>query len=101
MKKCIQNTYRLERQDRMEIEGEFSTQCLCAFIPRPGSKLEKDQEEWLEEHKDKLEEEEMEGEAEKRTEDRLEEDMVGTPLFTEGEHGVVDKEPVGQEGEIT
>ena len=101
VKKRIRNAYRLERQDGTEIEGEFSARRLRAFTPRPGSKLEKDQAEWLKEHKDDLEEEEAEDEAEERTEDGSEEDAVGTPLFAEGEHGVVDEEPAGQEGEIT
>jgi hypothetical protein len=88
--------YRLERQDRMEIEGKFSAQCLHVFTPRSGSKLEKDQEEWMEENKDKLEEDKMED----KMEDQTEEDVVGTLLFVEGEHGVVEREPVGQERKI-
>jgi hypothetical protein len=61
------------------------------FTPRPGSKLEKDQEEWMEESKDKLEEDKMEDEME----DQMEEDVVGTLLFVGGEHGVVEREPAG------
>jgi hypothetical protein len=95
VRRRIWNAYKLETQEGTEIKGEFSARCLCAFTPRPGSQLEKDQEKWIEENKDQLQEDEME-----ETDDEIEKDAVGTPLFAEGEHGIGEREPVGQEDEI-
>jgi hypothetical protein len=37
---------------------------------------------------------------EEEMDDRIEEDVVGTPLFVEGEHGIGEREPEGQEGKM-
>jgi hypothetical protein len=91
VRKWIWNAYKLKRQDGIEIEGEFSTWCLHAFTPRLGSQLEKNQEEWLEKNKDRLEEDKMDEE----TDNGIEEGVVGTLLFMEGEHGIGEREPEG------
>ena len=51
-------------------------------MPRRGGQLEKEQKEWEEQHK--------EGWDEVRLEKGLRGDMVWTPLFVEGEHGMGD-----------
>jgi transposase InsO family protein len=70
----IRNAYKLERLDGEEAEGEFSARRLREFIPKPGGKLETEQEGWL---KDNPECEEAEA--------------VRTPLFARGEHGMGDR----------
>jgi hypothetical protein len=71
------NSYTLAWLDRTPIEGEFSTWRLRAFVPRPGSRLEKDQQEWEIKH---------------REWSRGQQESVGvavwTPLLARGEHGV-------------
>jgi hypothetical protein len=79
------NVYTLARLDRTPIEGEFSTRHLRAFVPQPGSQLEKDQHEW-------------EAKYRERPGHQCEpmEVTVRTPLFTRGEHGVGDEGQAGQ-----
>jgi hypothetical protein len=89
VRKRIWNAYLLERPDGTPIEGGFSTRRLHAFVLRRGSQLEKDQEEWEEQHRDDQDEDESEDEAE----DESRGDAVQTPLFTEGEHGIGDGGP--------
>jgi hypothetical protein len=66
--------------DGTPIEGEFSVRRVCTFVPRRGGQLERDQKEWEEQHRDDQDEEELEEEPKG--------DVVQTPLFAEGEHGI-------------
>jgi hypothetical protein len=85
VRKRIWNAYLLEQLDGTPIKGGFSTRRLCAFVLRRGSQLEKDQEEWEEQHRDNQNKDELEDESRG--------DMVWTLLFVEGEHGIGDGEP--------
>jgi hypothetical protein len=83
IKTRIRNAYKLERLDGEEAEGEFSARRLREFIPKPGGKLETEQEGWLE---DNPECEEAEA--------------VRTPLFARGEHGMGDRGQADKERNI-
>jgi hypothetical protein len=74
----IQNTYTLERLNGTEVEGEFSVRRLREFTPKPNGKLEVEQEGWL-----------------RANPDSEEAEVVRTPLFVRGEHGVGDMEQAG------
>jgi hypothetical protein len=85
VRKRIWNAYLLEQPDGTPIKGGFSVRRLHAFMPRRGSQLEKDQEEWEEQHSDDQDEDKLE--------DELRGDTVWTLLFVEGKHGIRDGGP--------
>ena len=73
---------------RMAIDGEFSTHQLQAFIPRPGSKLHEKQQRW-----------ENQNPRDNSKDNQLAQlDVVRTPLFMRGGHGIGEVAWPGQRG---
>jgi hypothetical protein len=77
IRKCLCNSYKLKNHDGTAITGTFSSRRLCAFIPREGTKLAMEQQEFEENLRTKeppIDGEDEEGDGLDEEEDEMEED---------------------------